>query len=138
MKTRYGRKVLVPVTDGQDQGSAETWKNALEAAEKADVIVYTIVIADRDFYVLRGVTYHGNTNMQKLCLATGGRTIGVGSNRTIGSAFDEIADELRSEYLLSYSPTNSAKTQPFHEIRLETLNYRYAVRARSGYYAAAQ
>lgn len=138
MKTRYGRKVLVLVTDGQDQGSAETWKSALEAAEKADVIVYTIVITDPDFYVLRGATYHGNTNMQKLCLATGGRAIGVGSKGTIRSAFDEIADELRSEYLLSYSPANSAKTQPFHEIRLGTPNHRYTVRARSGYYAATE
>jgi VWFA-related protein len=138
MKTRYGRKVLVLVTDGQDQGSAETWKSALEAAEKADVIVYTVVITDPDFYVLRGVSYHGNANMRKLCQATGGRDIVAASIEKIGSAFDAIADELRSEYLLSYSPTKVANQQPFHEIRLGTPNHHYSVRARSGYFAAAE
>jgi VWFA-related protein len=137
MKTRYGRKVLVLVTDGEDQGSTVDWNKALEAAERADVIVYTIVISDPDFYLVTGLPYRGSTSMQKLSLATGGTAIRVASAQNIGAAFDQIAAELRSEYLLSYSPTSSGRGGAFREIRLRVPGHRYDVRARHGYFAPA-
>jgi VWFA-related protein len=138
MKTRYGRKVVVMVTDGEDQGSAVDWKQALDAAEKADVIVYTIVITDPDFYLVTGIPYRGSQAMQKLSLATGGHAIRVASMRNIGAAFDEIAAELRSEYLLSYTPPTIHAAPGFRQIRLRTPAHNYTVRARSGYYSPAE
>jgi VWFA-related protein len=138
MKTRYGRKVLVLITDGEDQGSTVDWKSSLEAAEKADVIVYSIVINDPDFYLVMGLPYRGSAAMQKLSLATGGSAIRVASVQNIGAAFDQIAGELHSEYLLSYSPTNSSHSGAFREIRLRVPGHRYAVRARRGYYGPAE
>jgi VWFA-related protein len=135
MKTRYGRKVMVLVTDGDDQGSSIDWRGALEAADKADVIVYTIVIRDPDFYMLTRVPYHGSANTQKVSAATGGCTIQVESAQNLGAAFDQIAAELRSEYLLSYSPVNGNHTGAFRAIRLRVPGQSYTVRARRGYYA---
>lgn len=138
MKTRYGRKVLVLVTDGQDEGSKVDWKNALEAAEKADVIVYTIVITDPDFYTVTQLPYHGGVAMQKLSAATGGNTIRPASAQNIGGAFDMIAAELRSEYFLSYSPVNQQQRGAFHAIRLRIPGHKYAVSTRQGYYAPVE
>jgi VWFA-related protein len=138
MKTRYGRKVLVLVTDGEDQGSTEDWKNALQAAEKADVIVYTIVVTDPDFYTLMQIPYHGSATMQKLSAATGGRTIRTASVRDLGGAFDQVSAELRSEYLLSYSPTNESRNGAFRAIRLQVPGHNYTVATRRGYYAPAE
>lgn len=135
MKTRYGRKVLVLVTDGEDQGSTVDWNKALEAAERADVIVYTIVISDPDFYLVTGLSYRGSASVQKLSLATGGTAIRVASAQNIGAAFDQIAAELRSEYLLSYTPASSGRGGAFREIRLRVPGHRYDVRARRGYFA---
>ena len=138
MKTRYGRKVVVMVTDGEDQGSTVDWKQSLESVEKADVIVYSIIITDPDFYLVTGIPYRGSEAMQKLSLATGGHAIGVASVHNIGGAYDEIAAELRSEYLLSYAPSNSHPSPGFRQIRLRTPIHNYTVRARSGYYAPAE
>ncbi len=138
MKTRYGRKVLVLVTDGEDQGSSVDWKNAMQASEKADVIVYTIVVTDPDFYTLMQLPYHGSTTMQKLSAATGGRTIRTASVQDLGAAFDQIAAELRSEYLLSYSPSNQSQSGGYRVIRLQVPGHNYAVATRRGYYAPGE
>ncbi len=138
MKTRYGRKVVVMVTDGEDQGSTVDWKQSLEAAEKADVIVYSVIITDPDFYLVSEIPYRGSEAMQKLSLATGGHATRVASVHNIGAAFDEIAAELRSEYLLSYAPAGNHTSPGFRQIRLRTPAHNYTVRARSGYYAPAE
>jgi len=137
MKTRYGRKVLVLVTDGEDQGSRIDWRGSLEAAEKADVIVYSIAIRDPDFYLLTGLPYHGSARMEKLSLETGGRTIRVESGRSIGGAFEQVSAELRAEYLLAYSPADSNRGGPFRTIQLRVPGHKYSVRTRHGYYARA-
>ena len=135
MKTRYGRKVLVLVTDGEDQGSRIDWKASLEAAQKADVIVYAIVVRDPDFYLATGLPYHGSARMEKLALATGGCAIRVESDRNVGAAFDQIASELREEYRLAYSPSGGSHTGDFRRIELSIRDHKYTVRARRGYYA---
>ncbi|HTZ75715.1 MAG TPA: VWA domain-containing protein [Candidatus Aquilonibacter sp.] len=138
MKTRYGRKVVVMVTDGEDQGSTVDWRESLEAAERADVIVYSIIITDPDFYLVTQIPYRGSEAMQKLSLATGGHAIRVASVHNIGAAFDEIAAELRSEYLISYVPSSSHPSPGFRQIRLRIPAHNYTVRARSGYYSPAE
>src|SRR5271163_3619840 len=81
LRQEAGRKILVLLTDGGDQGSQETLKNAIEAAQKADAIVYVILIADHGFY---GGGFNladsGARDMNQLATETGGRMINVGNN----------------------------------------------------------
>src|ERR1700727_3138245 len=102
-----GRKILVLLTDGGDQGSQENLKTATEAAQKANTIIYVILIADRGFYSGYGMTFSGDRDMEQLAKDTGGRVINVGNNgKKLQEAFDQIQDELRTQYLASYTPTN--------------------------------
>lgn len=134
MRSQLGRKVLVLVTDGEDQGSKTNLQKSIESAEKADVIVYTIVVSDPEFYSLIGATYHGGTSIRKLARETGGRAIRVRSGEQIGNAFEQIARELRSQYLLGYSPSNGRHDGSFRRIQIKVRGHKCVVRARTGYY----
>lgn len=134
MKERYGRKVLLLVTDGEDEGSKANLQKSIEAAEKADVIVYSIVVSDPEFYSLMGGSYHGGASVRKLAGETGGRTIRVKSIDQIGQAFRQIARELRSQYLLGYSPSDLRHNGSFRRIHVKVRGHNYIVRTRTGYY----
>jgi VWFA-related protein len=134
MKARFGRKVLVLVTDGEDQGSKISLQKSIEAAEKADVIVYSIIVSDPEFYSVLGGTYHGDSSVRKLARETGGRTIRVKSIEQIGQAFEQIARELRSQYLLGYSPSNFRHDGSFRRIHVKVRGRNYIARTRTGYY----
>lgn len=137
LQSQTGRKILVILTDGQDQGSQETIKGAIEAAQKANVIVYPILIADREAYLSYGEIYMGSSAMQQLAQQTGGRVINVGnSGRKLEDAFDQIQDELRTQYLLSYTPTDKKADGTYRKIELE-CGKGMKVQARKGYYAIA-
>ena len=130
-----GRKAMIILTDGEDQGSQLKVKDAIEAAQKADAIVYVLLIADRGFYGLGG--YSGDAAMKKLAAETGGRVIEVG-NKTekLKQAFNQIAQELRSQYNVGYTPTNTKLDGTFRRIDIRSKKG-YKVQARSGYYALA-
>jgi VWFA-related protein len=131
-----GRKVIVMLTDGGDQGSQETLKSATEAAQKANVIIYVILIADRGFGGYGGF-YTGDRDMERLATDTGGRVINVGNNgRKLEDAFAQIQDELRTQYLLSYTPTNSKADGTYRKIEL-SCGKDLKVQTRKGYYAIA-
>ena len=134
MKIRQGRKVLLLITDGEDQGSKTNLQNSIEAAEKADVIVYSIVVSDPQFYSLMGGSYHGGTSVRKLARETGGRTIRVKSIDQLAQAFEQIARELRAQYLLGYAPSNPRHDRSFRRIQVRIRGHNYAVRTRTGYY----
>jgi VWFA-related protein len=134
MKARLGRKVLVLVTDGEDQGSKTNLQESVESVEKANVVVYSIVVSDPEFYSLMGGTYHGAASVRQLARETGGRTIRVKSIEQIGQAFAQIARELRSQYLLGYSPSNVRHDGSFRRIHVGVRGHNYIVRTRTGYY----
>jgi VWFA-related protein len=134
MKTRLGRKVLVLVTDGEDEGSKINLQGSIEAAGKADLIVYAIVVSDPEFYAILGTTYHGDARMRKLAHETGGRAIRVKTVEQIGPAFEQIAQELRSQYLLGYAPSNLRHDGSFRRIHVAVRGHNYTVRTRTGYY----
>src|SRR5271170_4130054 len=113
LRQEAGRKILVLLTDGGDQGSQENLKTATEAAQKANAIVYVILIADRAFYGGYGINLAdtGAAAMDRLARDTGGRLINVGNNaKKLQEAFDQIQDELRTQYLASYTSTNPKVT----------------------------
>ncbi len=138
LRQEAGRKILVLLTDGGDQGSQETLKTATEAAQKANAIIYVILIADRQSYMSMGMIYTGSRDMEQLAHETGGRVINVGNNgNKLREAFDQIQDELRTQYLLSYTPTNLKTDGTFRNINLD-CGKALKVQTRKGYYAIAE
>ena len=135
LRPEAGRKVLVLLTDGGDQGSQETLKTATEAAQKANAIIYVILIADRQFQGYGSFGNYGAADMDRLATQTGGRVINVGNNgKRLEEAFAQIQDELRTQYLLSYRPKNTETDGKFRTINLE-CGKGLKVQTRKGYYA---
>lgn len=131
-----GRKVLVILTDGNDQGSQLKLENAIEAAQKSNAMVYVILITDPQFTGMFG--FGGGGAMDKLTKETGGRVINVGSNgKKLADAFSQISDELRTQYLLSYRPTNQTFDGKFRTINID-CGKNTKVQARKGYYAVSE
>jgi|SRR5580658_1105957 VWFA-related protein len=133
-----GRKAMVLLTDGQDEGSRLKIKDAIEAAQKADAICYVLLIADRGFYGMGGGFggYNGDSEMKKLTQETGGRVIEVGNKiDKLRQAFDQISQELRSQYNIGYTPTNTARDGSFRKVEIRPKQGDYKIQARSGYYA---
>ena len=131
-----GRKAMILLTDGEDQGSKLKIRDAIEAAQKADAICYVILIADRGFYFSVGMGYSGEGEMKKLAEQTGGRVISVGNKADkLKQAFDQISQELRSQYNLGYTPTNTVRDGSFRKVEIKAKQGDYKIQARSGYYA---
>jgi VWFA-related protein len=129
LNTEAGRKAIVIVTDAQDEGSKVRESEAIEAAQRTDTVVHILLVADPHF---------GGGNMgaaKKLTEETGGRVISVSSEKRLAQAFDEISEELRSQYTLGYYPTNTARDGAFRKIKVEAANHDFRVLARKGYYA---
>jgi len=136
LQSQAGRKIIVLLTDGGDQGSQETLKTATEAAQKANAIVYVILLADPRYSGGYG-PFGGSSAMRSLAQDTGGRVINVGMNgRKLEDAFDQIEDELRTQYLLSYTPVNKAADGKYRKIEIN-CGKGMDVQARKGYYAIA-
>jgi VWFA-related protein len=130
-----GRKAMILLTDGEDQGSQLRIRDAIEAAQKSDSICYVLLIADRGFY--GGIGYSGDSEMKKLANETGGRVIEVGNKfDKLKDAFDQIAKELRSQYNIGYTPTNPTLDGTFRKVEIRSKQG-YKIQARSGYYAIA-
>jgi VWFA-related protein len=135
LRPEAGRKVIVMLTDGGEDGSQENLKSTIEAAQKANAIIYVILIADRQFYGNLGMIYSGVGQMDQLARETGGRVINVGNNGAkLKAAFDQIQDELRTQYLLSYTPKNLEMDGKFRNIHLD-CGKGITLQTRKGYYA---
>ena len=133
-----GRKVIVMLTDGGDQGSQVKLKEAIESAQKANAIIYVILISDYGGFGMGGYTF-GNPagDMDRLTRETGGRVINIGHNaKKLDEAFAQISDELRTQYLVSYTPKNPDFDGTFRNIAI-TCGKDVKVQARKGYFAVA-
>jgi VWFA-related protein len=130
-----GRKAMILLTDGQDEGSRLKIQDAIEAAQKADSIVYVLLCADRGFYGGGGFGYSGESDMRKLTEQSGGRVINVGNKfDKLREAFDQIAAELRSQYNIGYTPTNTKLDGSYRKLEIKNKQ-NYKIQARAGYYA---
>jgi VWFA-related protein len=136
MNQETGRKAIILLTDGEDEGSRTKINEAIAAAEKSNVIVYTILIADRGFYAR--VDYNGYSAMKKLTEETGARLIDVGNNgKKLEAAFQQIEDELRTQYVASYTPGNTRLDGGFRRLSVECRGDGLKVQVRKGYFAVA-
>lgn len=137
-----GRKAMILLTDGEDQGSTHKLRDAIEAAQKANTMVYVLLIADRGFYGggMYSIGYTGDGAMRQLADETGGRVINVGNNgRKLEAAFAEIEDELRTQYVASYTPSNAKADGTYRRVEVQCRQNGEAlkVQSRKGYYALA-
>jgi VWFA-related protein len=135
LSKEVGRKAMILLTDGEDEGSQLKIQDAIESAQRADAIVYVLLCADRGFYGSFQMGYSGESEMRKLTEATGGRVINVGNKfDKLREAFDQISAELRSQYNLGYTPTNSKLDGSYRKIEIK-CKQNYKIQARAGYYA---
>ncbi len=135
LSQQVGRKAMILLTDGEDQGSQLRIKDAIEAAQKSDSIVYVLLCADRGFYGTFG-GYSGDSDMKKLTSETGGRVIEVGNKfDKLKEGFAQIANELRSQYNIGYTPSNPALDGTFRKVEIHTSDKDYKIQSRNGYYA---
>jgi VWFA-related protein len=135
LQREAGRKAVILITDGQDQGSRLSRDEAIEAAQRNDVIIYGILFVDRQFYGYGGGFYSGEDTLKKMAEETGGRMFRAANNRELSASFDQISEELRSQYSIGYSPTNTARDGSYRRLDVRVRGRGLRVQARRGYYA---
>ncbi len=150
MKKQEGRKALVLLTDGVDVGSHIGLVRAIEAAQRADTLVYSILFADpegypgfgksrrRDGNVPPGGTFpgvDGKKILQRIADQTGGGFFEVSSSRPIDEIYARLQEELRTQYNLGYTPDHSGTSAAYHRIRVALNRSDAVIQARDGYYA---
>jgi VWFA-related protein len=121
-----GRKALVILTDAEDTGSRMKLQDAIEAAQRTDTVVHVLLISS-------GFSNEGVA--KRLSDETGGRTITVRNEKNLEQAFDQISEELRSQYTLGYYSTNTARDGSYRKLKVESTRKDVDVVSRRGYYA---
>lgn len=135
LSEQTGRKALIIMTDGEDEGSKTRIQEAIAAAQRNNVIVYIILLADRGSYWSQGMGYFGYSAAKKITDETGGRLIDVGNNSTkLEAAFEQIEDELRTQYVATYTPSNTKLDGTFRHISVQ-CGEGMKVQVRKGYFA---
>lgn len=123
-----GRKTLVLITDGMDNGSKVSVDQATKSAQQADAVVFAIHYAPRSY----GAS-NGKRPLEKLSEPTGGRTFSVSEKMPLERAFAEIADEMRHQYSLGFTPEK--RDGEFHKLEVKVKRPGTKAASRSGYYA---
>ena len=137
LKTEVGRKVIVVITDGVDQGSRMTRNQAIESAQKADAVIYSIDYYDPGAYG-RFMTFGGSGGegeLRKMSDETGGHVYRVDRSHPLDQVFRELQDEMRSQYSIGYTPTNGLKDGSYRHLDVKLANKDLKAQARKGYYA---
>jgi VWFA-related protein len=130
LASEAGRKAIVVLSDAEDTGSKMSMQDAIAAAQRADAVAHVLLITDWS-----AASGSGPGVASKLASETGGRVINVHNDKSLEKAFDEISQELRSQYVLGYYPTNSTRDGGFRKIKVEVSRPNTKVLARKGYYA---
>ena len=131
-------RVLVVLSDGQNNAGFATLDGAIDAAQEAGVTIYTISTNYRpDSVSAQAMAESGNSNLHKLAEQTGGRMLTPGAPNDVAKAFVKIEEELRSRYAVSYKPADFKPDGRYRKIKIETRKEggKVEIRARKGYYA---
>ena len=133
---RQGRKVMVLITDGGDTVSKMSYKEAVRAAEEAEAIVYSIIVVPIESSA--GRETGGEHALIQISEDTGGKYYYATSMPQLDEAFRQISDELRTQYLLAYYPSQRLSNSQFRRIQVgltgQSEPTSYHVRHRAGYY----
>src|ERR1700678_3387184 len=130
LATEAGRKVVIVLTDAEDTGSKLRMQDAVEAAQRSDAVIHVLLIVDRE-----ATSGTGPGVAHRMADDTGGRVIDVHNEKSLEKAFDELSEELRSQYVLGYYPTNIKRDGVFRKIQVTVARPDVKVLARKGYYA---
>lgn len=140
------RRVMILISDGEDNLSTHTRAEAIEMAQRTSVVIYTIstsiqwvTLDDPSKEKSGNRKYHlteGDKILQDLAEETGGRSFYPYHVDDLDQSFQDIGEELRNQYSIAYNPTNHALDGRYHKIKIEVLEHKgYQARARRGYYA---
>ena len=129
------RRAVILITDGVDTSSRMKRDEAIDASIKADAVIYSIGIGDS--YVYQGVE---EATLRRISERTGGRAFFPKNEEDLRNAFALIQQELRSQYLVAYSPTNKARDGQFRQVKIEVASPEFGkdglkLTYRQGYYA---
>lgn len=134
MKNQKNRKAVIVLTDGVDFGSDATVDTAIEAAQRADTLIFSILFSDEGYYGGFGGP-DGKKILMRMSRETGGGFFEVSKKQTIDQVFDVIQDELRSQYSLGYVSDEPVRVSEFRGIQLTTKQKGLIVQARDRYWA---
>ena len=154
MKKQQGRKAIIVLSDGVDHGSKETLVDAITTAQRADTVVYSILFADEEQFQNPfggfggpGMGRHGGGHrypqeehvdgkkiLDRISRETGGRLFEVSKKDTIDQIYASIAEELRNQYSIGYTPGPDV-APGYHKIHLTTKQKDMTVQTRDGYYS---
>lgn len=147
MQAQQGRKAIVVLTDGVDHGSQMTLDKAIESAQRADTMVYSIYFEGEggsgDYgdtpQLMQRDSEHGKEVLERLSKETGGRMFVVSNTNSATQIYAQIQDELRNEYNIGYTPDRAPGDKAdYRHITLAVKQGSYKVQAREGYYASRQ
>ncbi len=134
MLNQTNRKALIVLTDGVDMGSDATLENTIEAAQRADTLVYSILFSDSGYYGPFGGG-DGKKGLVRMSKETGGGFFEVSKKQNIEQIFNSIQDELRSQYNLGYVSSEPVRVSEFRSIQLTAKPKGLIVQARDRYWA---
>jgi Mg-chelatase subunit ChlD len=151
LKKQQGRKAIILLTDGVDNGSKTFLNDAIEAAQRADTLAYSILFSDEAAYgqqgglggmnrrIGGGAQDHpdGKKVLERISKETGGTFYEVSKKLSIDDIFDRLQEELRNQYSIGYTPDQAASSSGFRAIKVATTDPHYIVQSREGYYPAA-
>jgi VWFA-related protein len=145
LKKQQGRKALIVLSDGMDNGSKLTLEKAVETAQRSDTLVYSILFedpnGDRGFGgrghwggARRGGEVDGRQVLQRLSRETGGRYFEVSKKEPIDKVYESLEEELRSQYSIGYTSDTKSTSNDYRRIHLTTRQKSLIVQTREGYY----
>lgn len=142
LRKQSGRKAMILLTDGVAFRDPVSIENAIEFAQRADTIIYSIRFSDpvkvsrpMRAAFLEAAKVRGKQGLQRMAKETGGTVYEVGTNETIEAIYSQIEETLRNQYSIGYTPTRPAADGKHHKIKLTTKDRHLTVGARTGYYA---
>jgi VWFA-related protein len=135
LATEAGRKAVVVLSDAEDTGSKVSLKESIEAAQRSDAVIHFLRLSDEPFYFGMGMSYSGSSVARQMADETGGREVEIKSEKNLEAAFALISEELRSQYVIGYYPSNIKRDGTFRKIKVDVARPDTKIFARKGYYA---
>jgi VWFA-related protein len=135
LASEAGRKAVVVLSDAEDTGSKLSLNDSIEAAQRSDAVIHFLRLSDEPFYFRMGMSYSGSGVARKMADETGGREVEIRSEKNLEAAFSVITEELRSQYVIGYYPSNTNHDGSFRKIKVDVSRPDTKLLARRGYYA---